>query len=138
ILCRVTGSMSARTLKLPKLSYLSTSGLFLLGAVTALAFADLAVTALDPWAEMRRLLSGLIQPDLLLIGVMSVVWTVAFAALGVALAAASGLLLALVFARFRVVRVLAAFLRSVHELFWALVIIQVAGLSPITGILAVA
>jgi len=42
--------MSARALKLPKLSYFSTSGLFLLGAIVALAFADLAVTALDPWA----------------------------------------------------------------------------------------
>ncbi len=130
--------MSARALKLPKLSYLSTSGLFLLGAIIALAFADLAVTALDPWAEMRRLIAGLIRPDLLSIEIMSVVWTVAFAVLGVALGAAVGFLLALGFASFRIVRVLAASLRSVHELFWALVIIQVAGLSPITGILAVA
>jgi phosphonate transport system permease protein len=130
--------MSARALKLPKLSYFSTSGLFLLGAIVALAFADLAVTALDPWAEIRRLIAGLMRPDLLSIEIMSVVWTVAFAVLGVALGAAAGFLLALGFASFRIIRVLAASLRSVHELFWALLIIQVAGLSPITGILAVA
>jgi ABC-type phosphate/phosphonate transport system permease subunit len=69
---------------------------------------------------------------------MSVVWTVAFAVLGVALGAGTGFLLALVFARLRAVRLLCAFLRSVHELFWALLLIQIAGLSPTTGILAVA
>jgi phosphonate transport system permease protein len=43
-----------------------------------------------------------------------------------------------VFAQLRAVRVLCACLRSVHELFWALILIQVSGLSPATGILAVA
>src|SRR5260221_714264 len=83
--------MSARALKLPRLNYFSTSGLFLLGAIVALAFADVAVTALDPWAEMRRLMAGLIRPDFLSIEVMSVVWTVAFAVLGVALDAGARL-----------------------------------------------
>ena len=35
-------------------------------------------------------------------------------------------------------RLLAAFLRSVHELFWALLLLQITGLSPLTGILAIA
>ncbi|HLL28053.1 MAG TPA: ABC transporter permease [Xanthobacteraceae bacterium] len=130
--------MPACALTLPKLSYASVTGLFIFGALVALAFADLAVTALDPWAEMRRLIAGILRPDFPSVEVMSVVWTVAFAVLGVALGAVIGLLLALVFAQSRIVRILAAFLRSIHELFWALVIIQVAGLSPITGILAVA
>lgn len=130
--------MPGRVLAIPKLGYLSASGLFLLTAVLALAIADLTITALNPWAEMRRLLAGLLRPDLLSIETMSVVWTVAFAVLGVSLGATAGFLLALVFARLRAVRLLCAFLRSVHELFWALLLIQVAGLSPLTGILAVA
>src|SRR5712691_3074530 len=130
--------MAARVLALPKLGYLSASSLFLLIAAVALLLADLEVIALDPWAEMRRLVFGLIRPDLLSIEVMSVVWTVAFAVLGVAIGASVGFLFALVFARLRAVRLLCAFLRSVHELFWALLLIQVAGLSPSTGILAVA
>jgi phosphonate transport system permease protein len=130
--------MTARGLTFPKFGYLSASGLFLLTAVLALIFADLAVSALDPWAEMRRLMAGLLRPDIYSIEAASVVWTVAFAVLGVALGAASGFLLALCFARLRAIRILCAFLRSVHELFWALLLIQVTGLSPLTGILAVA
>src|SRR5712691_9586977 len=130
--------MAARVLALPKLGYLSASSLFLLIAAVALLLADLEVIALDPWAEMRRLVFGLIRPDLLSIEVMSVVWTVAFAVLGVAIGASTGLMFALAFARLRAVRLLCAFLRSVHELFWALLLIQVAGLTPTTGILAVA
>ncbi len=126
------------TLTLPKLGYRSVSGLFLLAAAIALALSDLAVSALNPWAEMHRLVAGLIWPDLLSIEAMSVVWTVAFAVLGVALGASSGFMLALAFARLRAVRLLCAFLRSVHELFWALLLIQIAGLAPATGILAVA
>jgi phosphonate transport system permease protein len=130
--------MRIRSLALPKLGYVSASNLFLLIAAVALVTADLAVSALDPWAELRRLLAGLVRPDLLSIEVWSVAWTVAFAVLGVSLGASTGFLLALVFARFRAIRLLCAFLRSVHEMFWALVLIQVSGLSPTTGILAIA
>jgi phosphonate transport system permease protein len=130
--------MRGRVLALPKLGYLSASNLFLLIAIAALLIADLKVSALDPWAEMRRLAAGLVRPDLFSIELMSVVWTVAFAVLGVAIGAIAGFLLALVFARMRSIRLLCAFLRSVHELFWALLLIQVTGLSPLTGILAIA
>src|SRR5713226_3255267 len=126
--------MTPYRLAIPKLGYLSASNIFLLIAILALAVADIAVSALDPWAEMRRLVAGLLRPDLLSIEAMSVAWTVAFAVLGVGLGAIAGFLLALLFARLRTVRILCAFLRSIHELLSALVLIQVAGLSPITGI----
>jgi phosphonate transport system permease protein len=130
--------MSVRWPAVPRLNYLSASAVFLAVAVAALAIADLNISTLDPWAEMRRLALGLVQPDFPSLELMSVVWTVAFAVLGVAIGASTGLALALVFARFRAIRLLCAFLRSVHELFWALLLIQVAGLSPTTGVLAVA
>ena len=107
-------------------------------AALALALADLNVGAVDAWAELRRLVSGLVRPDLLSIETMSVAWTVAFAVLGVGLGAIAGFLFALVFAQLRAIRMLCAFLRSIHELFWALILMQIAGLSPVTGILAVA
>ena len=122
----------------PKLSYVSVSGWFLLAAVASLAIADIAITALDPWSELRRLVSGVIRPDFFSIEAMSVIWTVAFAVLGVALGASCGFLMALIFERSRGVRLISAFLRSVHELFWALLLLQITGLSPLTGILAIA
>ena len=130
--------MTSPTVAIPKLGYRSASSLFLLVAAASLLIADLSVAALDPWAEMQRLLAGLVRPYILSIEVMSVVWTVAFAVLGVSIGATAGFLLALIFARLRSIRLLCAFLRSVHELFWALLLIQVTGLSPTTGILAIA
>jgi len=121
-----------------RLGYAGATRWFLLAALAALPIADLAVSGPDPWLELTRIFAGIIRPDLLAIAGASVVLTVAFAMLGVASGAAAGLLLALVFARSRAVRALAASMRSVHELFWALLLIQVTGLSPLTGILAIA
>jgi phosphonate transport system permease protein len=63
---------------------------------------------------------------------------VAFAVIGVGIGAAAGFLLAIVFPRFAAVRATALVLRSIHELFWALLLIQVFGLGPTTGVLAIA
>ncbi len=134
----VETAASHRVIALPKLGYLSASVLFLLIAAGALGLADIAVSTVNPWIEMRRLVTGLLRPDIFSIELLSVVWTVAFAILGVSIGATTGLLLALLFARWRVIRLACAFLRSVHELFWALLLIQVAGLSATTGILAIA
>jgi len=130
--------MISRGAGFPKLTYASASGWFLLVAIAALIMADIAITALDPWVELRRLMSGLSRPDFLSIEAMSVVWTIAFAVLGVSIGASAGFLMALIFERSRAVRSLAAFLRSVHELFWALLLLQITGLSPLTGIVAIA
>lgn len=121
-----------------RLGYAGATRWFLLAAAAALLLADFAVSGPDPWLELRRLLGGILAPDFLAVAGASVALTVAFAVLGVGLGATAGLLLALVFARFRAVRALAAAMRSVHELFWALLLIQVTGLSPLTGILAIA
>ena len=130
--------MAARLLLLPRLSYRSVSLLLLAAALLGLAIADLRITALDPWLELRHLLAGLLRTDLLAVEARSLVLTVAFAVLGVGIGASTGLALALVFPHFAPVRVLCAFLRSVHEMFWALLLINVTGLSPTTGILAIA
>jgi len=130
--------VTTRLLVLPRLSYFSVSALLLLAALVGLALADLRVTALDPWLELRHLLTGLLHTDVLAVEAKSLILTVAFAVVGVGIGASAGLALALVFPLFAPVRVLCAFLRSVHEMFWALLLINVTGLSPTTGILAIA
>jgi phosphonate transport system permease protein len=121
-----------------RLAYGNTSLLFLASALLCLAVADIAITALHPGAELLRLARGLLRPDFLSVEAWSVVSTVAFAVLGVGIGATTGFLLAIVFPRFAAVRATALVLRSIHELFWALLLIQVFGLSPATGVLAIA
>jgi phosphonate transport system permease protein len=121
-----------------RLAFGNTSLLFLVSALLCLAIADIAVTALNPWGEMLRLVRGLVRPDILSVEAWSVVWTVAFAVVGVGLGASAGFLLAIAFPRYAAMRASAVVLRSIHELFWALLLIQVFGLGPATGVLAIA
>ncbi|GBU17908.1 MULTISPECIES: ABC transporter permease [Methylobacterium] len=129
--------MSALGLRGP-LGYRAASGWFAAAAFAALIAADFHVASLDPWADLRRLLAGLARPDFASLALLSVVHTVAFAVLGVGIGAGAGFLTAIPYARSRTLRVLCAMLRSVHELFWALLLMQVFGLSATTGILAIA
>ncbi|MCB4805960.1 phosphonate transport system permease protein [Methylobacterium brachiatum] len=125
-------------LAVPRPGYAAVSRWFLAAALAGLLVADLHVTTLHPFADLARLLDGLVRPDFPSVEGWSVVYTVAFAVLGVGLGAGSGLLLAIPFARSRTVRLACAGLRAVHELFWALLLMQVFGLSATTGVLAIA
>jgi len=115
-----------------------TSLLFLAIALGCLAFADLEVTTVNPWQEMGRLGLGLLTPDFFATDRLleSLLNTLAFALLGVALANVFGFALALLF-HYRIVRMGCAFVRAIHELFWALIFLQIFGLHPLTGILAI-
>jgi phosphonate transport system permease protein len=119
-------------------TYFNTSAWLVVSAMVCLAFADIAVTALDPWADLHRLLLGFLQPDFKAVEIWSVIWTVAFAVVGVGLGASAGFALAIVYPRYASVRRFAVVIRSIHELFWALLLIQVFGLGPVTGVLAIA
>jgi len=117
------------------LSYGRVSLGFVMAGLLALMAADLGVTVLHPGAELARLLAGVVHPDLLAVGARGVALTVAFAVLGVSGGALAGFALSLVFHR---VRFFCAAIRSVHELFWALLLMQVLGPSPAAGLLAIA
>lgn len=112
-------------------------GMILL-ALLAVWGADLQVYPVDPWVELSRIGWGLLTPSwsdwraLLL----ALVHTVAFALLAVTMAVPLGLLLAMLF-HWRWVRLLCAAIRSVHELFWGLIFMQLYGISPLTGLLAI-
>ncbi len=112
---------------------------FVVVAVVCTVLGDFEVSTLDPWHELGRLGLGLITPTITDTAQLAeaVLYTVAFAMVGVLVAAACGFALALVFHR-RVVRAGCAFIRAVHELFWALLLMQMFGLSSLTGLLAIA
>ena len=116
----------------------TTSLVFVAIAVACVLLADLEISTLDPWTELARMGHGLVTPDFGSSEELfeSLLYTVAFALLGVFFGNVFGFLLALVF-EWRVVRVGCALVRAVHELFWALIFLQVLGLTPWTGILAI-
>lgn len=119
-----------------KLAWLSLG--FILSALLCLPFADLALYQSDPWHELGRIAYGFITPwwddprSLL----QALGQTIAFALLAVVLAVPVGILAAM-FYHWRLVRMLAAALRSVHEIFWGLLFMQLYGLSATTGLLAI-
>src|SRR5260370_26234522 len=95
-----------------RLGYTGVSGIFLAVALAAFAVADVKITALDPWGDLLRLLKSLVRPDVLAIDARSMANTVAFAVTRVGVGASLGFALALLFARLRAIRAVAAFLRS--------------------------
>ncbi|TGN41671.1 PhnE/PtxC family ABC transporter permease [Marinobacter confluentis] len=113
--------------------------IFLAIALVCLAFADIAITSANPWKDLGRFFLGVVTPDFFSSeGVaVALLRTVAFAFVGVALGSLCGFILALVY-RNPVVRVFCAFIRAIHELFWALIFLQFFGFHPLTGVLAIA
>ncbi len=113
--------------------------LALAGAALALPFADLEIADHLSWSALGRMAAGLLQPDFSAVEDIgsALANTVAFAVAGVAAGGTAGLLLA-PFHHLRSVRALCVALRSVHELFWALLLLQVTGIGPLTGVLAIA
>lgn len=116
------------------------TSLWLFGiALICVWLADLQIRSVSPWAELIRLGHGLIQPDFATFdtAIVALLRTVSFAFTGVGAAAVLGMGLAFIF-HYRIVQAVCAFIRAIHELFWALIFLQFFGLHPITGVLAIA
>ena len=113
--------------------------IFVAVALVGLLFADIAITASNPWRDLGNFFLGMITPDFFTsAGLMTALLrTVAFAFVGVALGSFFGFLLSLVY-RYLLVRTFCAFIRAIHELFWALIFLQFFGFHPLTGVLAIA
>jgi phosphonate transport system permease protein len=114
-----------------------TLGLLLLTLISFI-LADTEVIALEPWNELVRMGQGLMQMDFFATEYLAqALWqTVSFALLGVGLGLVLGAPLALIYHHSWVAGI-CAFIRAIHELFWAILFLQIFGLSPLTGILAI-
>jgi phosphonate transport system permease protein len=106
--------------------------------VVLLPFLDLEIHHAEPWPEIQSMTMGMLQPIFLpweeLLEIVA--HTLAFAFQGVLCAVFTGFLLSLCFV-LPGLRAFAAFIRAIHELFWALLFMQFLGLSPLTGFLAI-
>lgn len=115
-----------------------TSFWFVIVALVCLLFSDISITTQDPWTELKRMGWGIITPNFLDYRTIleALVQTIAFALVGVALGAGGGFILAQFF-HIGIVRWACAFVRAIHEIFWALIFLQMLGLTPLTGLLAI-
>ena len=116
-----------------------TSFYLALAGLIGFACADLSIAQSSPGAELARMLHGFLTPDFHSTHALgaAVANTLAFAFQGVVLGSLGGFLLALLW-QHRAVRAFAASIRAVHELFWGLLLLQISGLSTVTGVLAIA
>lgn len=116
-----------------------TSFLFLAIALAGLLVADIAITTSNPWQDLGRFFLGVATPNFFSTEGLAtaLLRTVSFAFVGVALGSFFGFLLSLVYHSLPV-RVFCAFIRAIHELFWALIFLQFFGFHPLTGVLAIA
>ncbi|MDN3638172.1 ABC transporter permease [Simiduia curdlanivorans] len=110
---------------------------FALIGLVCLAFADIDITHVNPWHEVGAMARGFISPSVQHWPrfFQALLNTLAFAVQGITLAAMAGFTLALWY-RKKAIRLMAAFLRSIHEVFWALLFIQIFGLTSLAGLLA--
>lgn len=110
-----------------------------MAGLVALAIADLDITRSSPASVLLRMGQGFLAPDFFSTDNLwrALANTLAFAWQGTALAALFGFVMAMAW-HHRWVRGVAASIRAVHELFWGLLLLQVAGLSTVTGVLAIA
>ncbi len=108
-------------------------------AILCIVFADIEITTQDPWTEMARLGLGIVTPDFGAVERLgdALIKTVAFAFLGVFVGGVLGFGLAMLY-HVAPVRPFCAFIRSIHEIFWALIFLQGFGLTSVTGVLAIA
>lgn len=114
------------------------TGFLALGLI-ATGFADFSLAGHDPWQALTRMGAGFLRPDFSAVDDIgrALLMTVAFAICGVAVGATAGLILS-PFYYAKPIRFFCIYVRSVHELFWALMLMQGLGIGPLTGVLAIA
>jgi phosphonate transport system permease protein len=116
------------------------TSLFFVGlGLLAVLLADLEISASDPWIELGRMVSGAVTPNFLVLWQYKVALlnTVIFALCGISISVVAGIGLAFCY-RFIPVRLFCAFIRAIHEIFWAFIFLHVVGLNPMCGVLAIA
>lgn len=108
-------------------------------STSCLYWADIEIISPNATIELQRISSGLMNPSVISWSTLAnaIGQTVSFALQGMLLAVVAGFGLSLAY-RWRLVRLACAFVRSIHELFWALIFLQLFALSSTTGILALA
>jgi ABC-type phosphate/phosphonate transport system permease subunit len=117
---------------------LRTSLYFVGIAILALLLSDFSITTFDPWQELGKMATGMLTPEFTSTSglFLALLNTLSFALLGITIAVICSSVMALYFGHVTI-RLFCAFIRSVHELFWAFLLMPLTGLNATCGILGI-
>lgn len=104
-----------------------------------LFIADIEISSLYPLLELSRILKGLILPDFSVIAefYQSIINTLVFAFCGITIGVVLSIPLSLLY-KLKIVKLFCSIVRSVHEIFWAFLLLPILGLYPLCGVFAIA
>ena len=104
--------------------------------ILAMPALDFQISNTSPSSEFHNILDGMMHPNFNIEDLTSALFTtISFALQAVALSVLIGFIFAQLF-HVKGVRQIMSALRAVHEIFWALMFIQIFGLSSLAGLLA--
>lgn len=110
---------------------------FFLIALISCFFSDFSISSLEPLLELKKFSSAIFKINLLNIPSLldALLRTVFIAVLAIFFSSIIGFILAL-FYNSVILRSILAFIRAIHEIFWALIFLQIFGLTVLTALLA--
>lgn len=116
---------------------LRVTGIFIILALLAACFADIEITTRSPGIELGRLYQGFLNPSFAQAATIgnSFLITVQVALAAVGCAVVVGMVLAPLYHHW-CIRTFTTFCRSIHELFWALLLMPLFQVTPFCGMLA--
>ena len=117
---------------------LNVSFIFILVGIVSFIFADLSISTLHPFLETSRFFGSIVDinfknADYIVEALLN---TITIAIIAIFISSILGFLFAIIFKNI-IVRISLAFTRSIHELFWALIFLQIFGLNTLSALLAI-
>ncbi len=112
--------------------------LFLGIAFVSFLFADFSVSTQEPFLELKKFIFSIVNMDIKTIPSLlpALFTTISIAVVAMFFSVIIGFFLAIFFENF-FLRITLAFTRAIHELFWALIFLQIFGLNTLTALLAI-
>lgn len=117
---------------------LNVSLVFVVVFIFSLFFADLEISAYEPFLELSKFVTSIKDINFSSIDLLidAALQTIYIATMAIVFSAILGFILSFYFSNI-IVRTILAYIRAIHEIFWALIFLQVFGLSTVTAILAI-
>jgi len=117
---------------------LNVSLIFLAVGVISIFFSDLSISTLEPFLETKKFFTAIVDINLTnnTFIIEAVLNTITIAVIAMFFSTIFGFIFAIFF-KSLLLRISLAFTRSIHEIFWALIFLQIFGLNTLSALLAI-